>query len=98
MESKAVICRGTGAIPSVERIMVEPPRRAEVLIKLSACGVCHSDLSVVDGTIPMPRPIVLGHEGAGTIIEVGHSVTRRRAPLRHYPTVRCGHVTMTVAH
>ena len=75
MESKAVVCRGTGGLPSVERIVIEPPRRDEVLIKLSACGVCHSDQSVVDGTIPMPRPIVLGHEGAGTIIETGTGVT-----------------------
>ncbi len=75
MESKAVVCRGTGGLPGVERIVIEPPRRDEVLIKLSACGVCHSDQSVVDGTIPMPRPIVLGHEGAGTIIETGAGVT-----------------------
>jgi Zn-dependent alcohol dehydrogenase len=74
MESKAVVCRGNSGIPSVERIVIEPPRRREVLVRLSACGVCHSDLSVVDGTIPMPRPIVLGHEGAGTIIAVGAEV------------------------
>ena len=74
MESKAVVCRDTSGLPTVERIVVEPPRRGEVLVKLSACGVCHSDLSVLDGTIPMPRPVVLGHEGAGTIIAIGPEV------------------------
>jgi Zn-dependent alcohol dehydrogenase len=74
MESKAVVCRGAGGLPVVEAIVVDRPRRREVLIKLSACGVCHSDLSVLDGTIPMPRPIVLGHEGAGIIIETGPEV------------------------
>ena len=73
MESKAVICRESGS-PVVETIVVEPPRRGEVLLELAACGVCHSDLSVTDGTIPLPRPIVLGHEGAGVVLEVGPDV------------------------
>jgi NDMA-dependent alcohol dehydrogenase len=73
MECKAVICRD-GSLPVVETIAVEAPRRGEVLIELAACGVCHSDLSVADGTIPMPRPIVLGHEGAGVVVEVGLDV------------------------
>jgi NDMA-dependent alcohol dehydrogenase len=74
MESKAVICRGNG-LPVVETIVVESPRHNEVLIELAACGVCHSDLSVTDGTIPLPRPVVLGHEGAGVVREVGPDVT-----------------------
>jgi NDMA-dependent alcohol dehydrogenase len=74
MQSKAVVCRSTSGPPAVERIEIEPPRQREVLIKLAACGVCHSDLSVADGTIPMPRPIVLGHEGAGVIVEIGPGV------------------------
>ena len=39
-------------------------------------GVCHSDVSVIDGTIPFPTPVVLGHEGAGIVEEVGDAVTR----------------------
>jgi NDMA-dependent alcohol dehydrogenase len=74
MKSKAVLCRNIGGSPAVEWIEVEAPREREVLIKLAACGVCHSDLSVADGTIPMPRPIVLGHEGAGVIVETGPGV------------------------
>jgi S-(hydroxymethyl)glutathione dehydrogenase/alcohol dehydrogenase len=74
MESKAVVCRNTSGSLAVERIVVEAPREREVLVKLAACGVCHSDLSVADGTIPMPRPIILGHEGAGVIIGTGTGV------------------------
>ena len=74
MQSKAVVCRTTSGSPAVERIVVEAPREREVLVKLAACGVCHSDLSVADGTIPMPRPIILGHEGAGVVMGTGAGV------------------------
>jgi len=47
----------------------------EVRIGIKAAGVCHSDVSVIDGTIPFPTPVVLGHEGAGEVIEVGAAVT-----------------------
>ena len=43
----------------------------DVRVKIGSSGVCHSDLSVVNGTIPMPPPAVLGHEGAGVVQEVG---------------------------
>lgn len=55
-------------------IDVAAPGLGEVRIKIGASGVCHSDLSVLNGTIPMPTPIVLGHEGAGTVLEVGDGV------------------------
>ena len=47
----------------------------EVHVKLVSSGVCHSDVSVQNGTIPMPAPCVLGHEGAGIVKEVGPGVT-----------------------
>jgi S-(hydroxymethyl)glutathione dehydrogenase/alcohol dehydrogenase len=56
-------------------IEVAPPGPGEVRVKVVASGVCHSDLSVQNGTIPLPTPIVLGHEGAGIIEEVGEGVT-----------------------
>jgi S-(hydroxymethyl)glutathione dehydrogenase/alcohol dehydrogenase len=56
-------------------VEVAAPGPGEVRIKVGASGVCHSDLSVLNGTIPMPTPIVLGHEGAGTVLEVGEGVT-----------------------
>ncbi len=57
-------------------IEVAPPRPGEARIKIVASGVCHSDLSVLNATIPLPTPIVLGHEGAGIVEEVGEGVTR----------------------
>ena len=60
----------------VEEIQIDTPKRAEVLVKLAASGVCHSDLSHINGTLPLPEPpAVLDHEGAGIVEEVGADVT-----------------------
>lgn len=56
-------------------IQVEGPKAGELKVRIAASGVCHSDLSVQNGTIPLPPPIVLGHEGAGVVEEVGDGVT-----------------------
>jgi S-(hydroxymethyl)glutathione dehydrogenase / alcohol dehydrogenase len=56
-------------------IEIAPPGPGEAKVKIVASGVCHSDLSVQNGTIPLPTPIVLGHEGAGIVEEVGEGVT-----------------------
>jgi S-(hydroxymethyl)glutathione dehydrogenase / alcohol dehydrogenase len=58
-------------------ITVAAPQEGEVRVKMVASGVCHSDLSVQNGTIPLAAPLVLGHEGAGIITEVGPGVTDR---------------------
>jgi NDMA-dependent alcohol dehydrogenase len=73
--AKAAVCREINQPVVVEEIEVESPRRNEVMIRLAACGVCHSDYSVTTGTIPFPPPVVLGHEGAGIVVEVGEGVT-----------------------
>src|SRR5688500_135148 len=57
-------------------VEVEAPRAGEVKIRLANAGVCHSDLSCQNGTIPIPTPAVLGHEGSGIVEEVGEGVTR----------------------
>lgn len=72
--ARAAVCRAYGEPIAVEEIEVESPRRGEVMIEVAACGVCHSDLSAANGTIPHPPPIVLGHEAAGTVVEVGEGV------------------------
>ncbi|MFC8365295.1 Zn-dependent alcohol dehydrogenase [Streptomyces griseorubiginosus] len=59
----------------VDDLEVREPGAGEVLVAISAAGLCHSDLSVVDGTIPFPVPVVLGHEGAGVVEAVGEGVT-----------------------
>ena len=74
MRAKAVISREVNKPVVVEQIEVAAPRAGEVMVKLAACGVCHSDLSATNGTIPFPPPLILGHEGAGVVIEVGPGV------------------------
>ena len=74
-KAKAVVCREWNKPVVVEEIQVESPRRGEVMVQIKACGVCHSDLSGTNGTIPLPPPTVLGHEAAGIIAEVGEGVT-----------------------
>ncbi|MFI8961576.1 Zn-dependent alcohol dehydrogenase [Streptomyces sp. NPDC053493] len=59
----------------VDDLEVREPGPGEVLVRIAAAGLCHSDLSVVDGTIPFPPPVVLGHEGAGVVEAVGPGVT-----------------------
>ena len=75
IHAKAVVFRGDGSTVRVEDITVEPPGPNEVMLKIAACGVCHSDLSVTNGTLPLPPPIVLGHESAGVVAQVGDGVT-----------------------
>ncbi len=73
--ARAVVCRELNKPVVVESITVDPPQRGEVMVKLGACGVCHSDLSATNGTIPLPPPLVLGHEAAGEVIALGEGVT-----------------------
>lgn len=59
----------------IETLELNKPNQNEVLIKIGAAGLCHSDLSVINGSRPRPTPMALGHEAAGEIIEVGDNVT-----------------------
>jgi len=74
-KAQAALCRAHNTPVVVESIEVDPPKRGEATVKLGACGVCHSDLSAITGTIALPLPLVLGHEGAGVVEEVGEGVT-----------------------
>src|SRR5262245_30626503 len=58
----------------VEEVDLDPPGPGELLVGIDAAGVCHTDLSIVDGTRVRPLPIVPGHEACGTILEVGPGV------------------------
>jgi Zn-dependent alcohol dehydrogenase len=58
----------------VDDLEIREPGPGEVLVAVAAAGLCHSDLSVIDGTIPFPVPVVLGHEGAGVVEAVGAGV------------------------
>jgi S-(hydroxymethyl)glutathione dehydrogenase / alcohol dehydrogenase len=60
---------------TIDSLELKPPRADEVVVKVAASGVCHSDLSVQQMKLPLPPPVVLGHEGAGVVEEVGKDVT-----------------------
>ncbi len=73
--AKAALCRAHNTPVVIEPVTVDGPKRGEVMVKLGACGVCHSDLSAITGTIALPLPLVLGHEGAGVVEEAGEGVS-----------------------
>ena len=78
MEIRAAIFVGEGEPLSVEEVTPRPPGPKDVTVEVLASGVCHSDLSIVNGYVPLPPPSILGHEGAGVVLEVGADVTRVR--------------------
>lgn len=75
MKTKAAVLWGQHQKWEVEEVELDPPKAGEVLVKLTASGLCHSDEHLVTGDIPIPFPVVGGHEGAGTVVEVGEGVT-----------------------
>ena len=76
---RAAVLKSVGSPLTIEDIHLPPPSAGEVHVRLAAAGVCHSDLSLANGTLVQPLPAVLGHEGAGTVIEVGPGVTNVRS-------------------
>src|SRR3981081_231477 len=59
----------------ISEVEIEPPGPGEILIRIKAAGLCHSDLSVINGDRPRPTPMALGHEAAGLVEECGPGVT-----------------------
>ncbi|QTJ70385.1 alcohol dehydrogenase catalytic domain-containing protein (plasmid) [Rhodococcus sp. ZPP] len=70
---RAAVSRGVGQI-EIEELPEPSPQAGEVRVRLVSSGICHTDVSVLAGHLPSPRPIVLGHEGAGVIDELGPGV------------------------
>lgn len=66
----------TGELEVRDDVEVRDPRPHEVVVRIANAGLCHSDVSVIDGTIPFPTPVVLGHEGAGVVEAVGGAVRK----------------------
>jgi len=92
MEAKAAVLYEVKTPYRVETIELDEPREREVLVKLAASGLCHSDDHTYTGDVPGPLPMVLGHEGAGVVVEVGSHVTKV-APGDHvllHPIPACG--------
>jgi len=73
MQTQAAVSREGAPHPRIEEIELGPPQAGELLVRVVACGVCHTDLTVHER--PGPRPMVLGHEGAGIVEETGPGVT-----------------------
>ncbi len=82
MKIKAAVLNAMGMQPpyadskplSIENVELDPPGHGEVLVKIAAAGLCHSDLSVINGDRPRPTPMVLGHEAAGIVEALGPGV------------------------
>ena len=74
----AAVLRELNQPLEIEELQLANPKRNEVLVKIDAFGICHSDYHVVTGLAKQELPVVLGHEGAGTVIETGEGVTNVR--------------------
>jgi aryl-alcohol dehydrogenase len=79
---RAAVVRAPHAAMSLEDLTLEEPRADEVLVRVVATGVCHTDIAMRDQVFPVPQPIVLGHEGAGVVERIGAGV-RKVAPGDH---------------
>ena len=86
---KAALLDAAGqALRIADSVDIDDPRAGEVRVRVAACGLCHSDLSIADGIFPSPFPIVLGHEAAGTVDAIGPGV-RGLAPGDHVVLTPC---------
>ena len=101
MKIRAAVLDRTGASPPyaeskplrIAEVELDPPGRGEVLVRIAAAGLCHSDLSVINGDRPRPMPMALGHEAAGVVEALGEDVADL-APGDHVVMVfmpSCGH-------
>ena len=71
---RAAVVREKGGPFIIEQLQLEEPRDDEVLVRIVATGMCHTDMVVRDQVYPVPLPIVLGHEGAGVVEHIRSSV------------------------
>ena len=84
MRIHAAVTEENGAPFEIRELELDDPRADEVLVRVVACGICHTDLIVRDQWYPVPLPAVLGHEGAGVVEAVGAAVTKV-VPGDHVP-------------
>jgi S-(hydroxymethyl)glutathione dehydrogenase/alcohol dehydrogenase len=75
---RALVAREAGTPPELAEVHLPEVGPRQVRVRIRAAGVCHSDLSMVNGTLSPPHPLVLGHEAAGEVVEAGAGVTRVR--------------------
>ncbi|WP_084581325.1 NAD(P)-dependent alcohol dehydrogenase [Sphingomonas azotifigens] len=75
MDIQAAVTEAAGGTFSIETLRIDAPGPSQVLVRIVACGVCHTDMVMRDGALPVPFPAVFGHEGAGVVEAVGPGVT-----------------------
>lgn len=105
MQITAAVVRSRAGAFTLEDVEIEAPRPGEVLVRVLATGVCHTDMVMRDQDLPTPQPVVLGHEGAGVVERVGAGVTKV-APGDHVvmtfnscgACVSCEHHAPTYCH
>ncbi|MEJ2122010.1 MAG: NAD(P)-dependent alcohol dehydrogenase [Alphaproteobacteria bacterium] len=76
MKIRAAVFREGGEAPAIENLELTGPEPGEVLVRIVATGVCHTDIKAAGEKSPVPKPVVLGHEGAGVVEAVGDGVTK----------------------
>jgi aryl-alcohol dehydrogenase len=75
MRALAAVLHQPGAGLAVEEVELDEPQADEVVVRMAGTGICHTDLVAADGALPLPLPVVLGHEGAGVVERTGPAVT-----------------------
>ena len=85
MKTKAAVLYEANTPMVIETVDLQEPQEGEVLVKVAAAGVCHSDFHIMKGEWAWPMPAILGHEGAGIVERVGPGVTPRQAGSISYP-------------
>ncbi|WP_126173583.1 NAD(P)-dependent alcohol dehydrogenase [Altericroceibacterium xinjiangense] len=92
MEVKAAVCSGNTEPFTIRNVTLDDLRPDELRIRMVASGICHTDMAVRDQQLPVPLPVVLGHEGAGIVEEVGSNVTSAQPGDRVVMSFNsCGH-------
>lgn len=106
MQVRSLVKRGTDKVVT-EDLKLEQPRREEVLVRITSAGICRTDLEALDGSLGVPDPVVLGHEGAGIVekvgeavdtVEVGDTVILTAAACGQCPRCRAGRYTYCDHH
>src|SRR2546430_7306198 len=75
MKTRTAVIYAPGEPIRVEEVELDPPKDHEVLVRMVAAGICHSDYHIISGELPSYLPLALGHEGAGIVEAVGAGVT-----------------------
>lgn len=92
MKIKAAVTHANAEPFQIETVDLEEPKAGEILVKIAACGICHTDEAAQHEQVPTPLPAVLGHEGAGIVEKVGEGVTEfKKGDRVGFSFAFCGH-------